>query len=372
MIEKKFIQDECFDEINDTKNNIYKKLSSHDKFRLTINPTMDCNLRCWYCYEKHTEKGFMTTDMQDAVIQFVNRLMDDDGLKTLDLGFFGGEPLMKSKQIVLPLLNNIQKLCTAHNKKLNIHFTTNGVLMSKTFINSLFDIVRSADFQVAFDGDKNLHDNTKFLHNHNGTYNIVLKNINYAMHRGFKFNVRCNYTNENIESFINLVNDICSLPHFNKNLIRFSLQRVWQSTYNTESEKKVNSLGEYIIEHGIKTNIATKHVPDFCYADYVNSLVINYNGNIYKCTARDFNEENRIGVLNTDGKIKYNITKAKFYSQIHFFYECDTCNLLPLCRICVQARYDNHKSKHCFKNISEEDKQRQINNYFESHCKDLL
>ena len=36
------------------------------------------------------------------------------------------------------------------------------------------------------------------------------------------------------------------------------------------------------------------------------------------------------------------------------------------------CRYDNHKSKHCFKNISEDDKQRQINNYFESHCKDLL
>lgn len=372
LYEKNFIVDDDFDEILAVKNNICKKLTAHDKFHLTINPTMDCNLRCWYCYEKHTEKGYMTAEIQNAIIQFVTRLMANSELKILDLGFFGGEPLMKANQIVLPLLKRINEICITHGKKLDLHFTSNGVLMSKKFIESLLLITNSADFQIAIDGGQSVHDKTKFMHNHKGTYNIVLQNIDYGMYKGFLFNIRCNYTDENIESFDKLIEDICKLPHINKNLIRFSLQRVWQSTWSKELDKKVDALGKRILENGMKANIATKYVPDFCYADYKDSLVINYNGNVYKCTARNFNDENRIGTLCSNGLINFDPQKAEFYSKMFFFSDCDTCSLLPLCRICVQARFDNRKNKNCFKNISEEDKQRQINNYLEAHCNAFL
>ncbi len=40
-----------------------------------------------------------------------------------------------------------------------------------------------------------------------------------------------------------------------------------------------------------------------CYADKINQMTVNYDGGVYKCTARDFNEKNRLGQLCDDGTV---------------------------------------------------------------------
>ena len=41
------------DEISSVKKHILSELYSKQVLRLTINPTLDCNLNCWYCYETY-------------------------------------------------------------------------------------------------------------------------------------------------------------------------------------------------------------------------------------------------------------------------------------------------------------------------------
>lgn len=366
LCDKGFVIGDDVDEKADVKKNIIKELHSHDVFHLTVNPTLDCNLRCWYCYEKHVKDSRMCAETMSAVIKFVENLTDDDRLKTLELGFFGGEPLLSARRVAIPLLREIKSVCAQRGKVLSVTFTSNGVLLSESIADELASVCDDIRFQIAFDGGEETHDEVKFLSNGQGTYRSVLRNIDYAMSKGFAFNIRCNYNTENIDSFKGLVGDVASLPHLNKYLLFFSLQKVWQSASSPELADKVDALRKIISGKDIKADIAAKDISGFCYADYMNSLVINYDGGVYKCTARDFNETNRIGSLECDGTVKYDYDIERIYSESFFFKDCDSCLLLPICRICIQARVEHRKGLHCFKKITEEDKRMQIKRRFET------
>ena len=95
------------DETNEAKQFIeHQKATdtSNDSLRIIINPTLDCNLRCWYCYEKHREGSIIHNDVDLAIKTFIKKEIEDKNLKSLSLSFFGGEPLMHFREQVLPLI----------------------------------------------------------------------------------------------------------------------------------------------------------------------------------------------------------------------------------------------------------------------------
>lgn len=100
-----------------------------------------------------------------------------------------------------------------------------------------------------------------------------------------------------------------------------------------------------------------KTVP--CYADYASSLVVNYNGGIFKCTARDFAPKNRLGVLETNGDVTFNQNYSKRISQ-RFNTDCFNCKILPICTVCSQKRYEANNINKCPISITEQDKDNQI------------
>ena len=62
-------------------------------FRLTIIPTLDCNLKCWYCYENHI-KSKMADDVVSRIELFVDKLCSQRKIRILHIDWFGGEPLL--------------------------------------------------------------------------------------------------------------------------------------------------------------------------------------------------------------------------------------------------------------------------------------
>lgn len=49
------IIDDSINEKELAKNAFLKRKFAQNRYEITINPTMDCNLKCWYCYEDHIE-----------------------------------------------------------------------------------------------------------------------------------------------------------------------------------------------------------------------------------------------------------------------------------------------------------------------------
>ena len=73
-----------------------------DYARITILPTINCNFKCWYCYESHIE-SVMTQENMNAVLEFCKNTIVKNRVSTFHLDWFGGEPLLYFDEIIYPL-----------------------------------------------------------------------------------------------------------------------------------------------------------------------------------------------------------------------------------------------------------------------------
>lgn len=363
FLDKKFIILNQIVERNEIISKIKSTLNSKSALRLTVNPTLDCNLKCWYCYETHIKNSILDKKTATAIIKFVQFKILNPELKHVELAFFGGEPLIKANECAIPLLKKIKHLCIENNKTFIAHFTTNAVLLTKEIVDSIATIHSNTTFQIAFDGDRKMHNKVKYLRDID-TYELVMNNIDYGLTRNLKFNIRCNYNENNIDSFEQLIYDLASLPHIDKSLLHISLQKVWQAYPSMNLYHKAKKLYSILTENGFNCTMGgLSQVTTYCYADYKESYVINYNGDVFKCTARDFTSENRVGILNSNGNIVFEHPEIDM-TDVRFKNECYSCILLPICTVCSQKHKETLQISNCPLTISEEEKSRQIKNKF--------
>lgn len=163
LVSESFIIPDNVDEVSECVQMINKKFSSNAHLRITINPTLDCNLRCWYCYENHLKGSCMETKTIDALVRFIECQAQSDTLKKIQLSFFGGEPLLKYHQVVKPIVKQCSDICHKFNKSFMVSFTTNGVCLTSTVVNELKELSSEVSVQVAFDGNRELHDSVTLV-----------------------------------------------------------------------------------------------------------------------------------------------------------------------------------------------------------------
>lgn len=306
-----------------------------DRFRLIVNPTMDCNLRCWYCYEEKECGSVMNRDVIDRICSLIRKIVISPSIRHFSLSFFGGEPLMKFRSVVLPLIHKATEECEARNVSLSIHFTTNAVLFSPSVVDELLSCGLPLSFQVPFDGGEHFHNKTKSDGRISNAYKKTLDNVKYALSRGCSFVIRCNCTCDNVDSFRTLVDDLTCVS--DKSLVIFSVQTVWQESNIEEIRRGENELYEYIFSKGFNHHVSSIPTPK-CYADTCDSLVVNYNGDVFKCTANNFSSENREGVLASTGEVCFN---SKYNERLRVMYEtevCNQCQLFPICDYCTERK----------------------------------
>lgn len=125
--------------------------------------------------------------------------------------------------------------------------------------------------------------------------------------------LRINYTIDNLSTVGTIINDFRNLTADEKKFLQVDLQRVWQDSNSNNTILNEDLLEKYMLSFkdiGIPVSAPIMdQVWNPCYADKTNQAVINYNGDVFKCTARDFTRENRLGVLNEDGTIKWDEKK---------------------------------------------------------------
>ena len=104
--DNKFIIADYCDEYEQIEARYQNKVNS-SVYDLTILPTLDCNLRCWYCFETHVMGSRLSTVTQDNILKFTQNILNSEEITALSVTLFGGEPLLYFKEELYPLLNLI-------------------------------------------------------------------------------------------------------------------------------------------------------------------------------------------------------------------------------------------------------------------------
>lgn len=304
---------------------------SSGEYTITINPTLACNMSCWYCYESHKNMPAMSADVKQSVLLLIDKLLADNKLKKLNLSFFGGEPLLYFDKVVVDIINHAKMQCKAFDAKLSIHFTTNAYLLTDNVLKHLEGL--DVSFQITIDGGKQVHDSVRKTKGGEPTYARIVEHIHQTLSRGFSVGVRFNYTAKSIPSFIDVVKDFSHLQQEEKQLVNFTFQRVWQDNEGDASqvEQQVEHIERAFEQAGLFVNNAKSYIVPYCYADGVNTAVVNYNGDLFKCTARDFAPKSKEGTLAADGTLRWNERLRKRMSIRHGSDTCLQCRIYPIC-----------------------------------------
>lgn len=353
------IVDESLDEVLRLRTLIEDTDNNSNEYILHINPTLDCNFNCWYCYENHIPHSCMNTEVLNGTLRYIESVLHNSEIKTFELGFFGGEPLFYFNRIAKTVISHVAGMCAKNQVYLHVHFTSNGALLNDGIIAFLSQF--NCGFQITLDGGKDEHDRTRYNKSSNGSYDIIVNNIIKLSLAKIDTIVRVNYTSSNIDSVSTILGSFNNISSINRKYIKFDFQRVWQdrNCLNDETEHKIRGIRLKFQSAGfiVLANYIPHDVTDSCYGDKINHVLINYNGDVFGCTARDFTIENRIGQLDAKGVIHFNngLVNKRNNSKLSKSI-CQNCRIAPLCGGgCKQRAIEDNYDDRCTLEYSESD-----------------
>lgn len=135
--------------------------------------------------------------------------------------------------------------------------------------------------------------------------------------------------------------------------------------------KRIKTTTDIIDEKGFTCTSPIFHdsIRQSCYGDRMNHILVNFDRKLYFCTARDFTDDNSVGMLNLDGSLSFKETALKRWRKAKFDKEvCHICRIAPICGGgCRQKNIETSGSDFCVRNYSEEDKDKVVIDRFESY-----
>ena len=361
--EKGFIVPQKMDESIFIKYGNIKTRYQSNVLRVTILPTLNCNFKCWYCYEQH-HPSRLSKEGIVAIKNFIINEASQKNIKRIELDWFGGEPLLYFDKIIYPMSINIKEWAKNNNVQFVNMITTNGSLITDKRVSLMKDIDLKG-FQITFDGNKEYHNKVRFSPKMENSFDVILNNVHKLCKNinGINMDIRINYTIDNIDSVKIL------LDKFDKDIRKFiniSMHIVWQESKNIINlSSKVQKIKDLAFDMGF--NVPVKSINrkcTTCYTENTEQFVINYDLNVYKCTARDFTEDFSIGKILSDGTFMPNNLFFKYYTITSPVLDdnCIQCELLPSCLnsgSCLQKKIEGAETK-CYYNLIQKEVQNMV------------
>ena len=319
---------------------------------IVLMPTLNCNFGCTYCFEKSTSNKFVENKNYFNAIKNYLKL-EKENISNLHLSMFGGEPLLKKKEIF--------DLCEFVDKELNTYFrldcsiTTNGSLLQEEDI-QLLRKFHCKYLQITLDGSKQQHNISRTFKSGKPSFDLLIEKLKLAANltkhdSEFKVILRFNLLNNTPKEIEEI------LQEFDEN-IRPKINILFRAVFNTDcfdtknsnSNSNIKEFYEVAKKMGFQI-LQNKRFFSYCEScGDLNTLHILPDLSLWKCI-NDLNFEKAcIGKLNEDGKIIWNTENIlNWYKHANFSLdeECKKCSLSADCLggcILYKAKFGK---KHC-------------------------
>lgn len=327
----------------------------------------------------------MSAKTLQATISCIDKILQENPeLKRFHLYFFGGEPLLKYTEIMKPILDAFVEKISKKEIFPTIQVTTNGVLINEKIIEDLQRYNIFTSFQITLDGFKDNHNKSRFSRVHPKSYDIIIDKVKELIRTGFFVTLRVNYTKNNVSDLGLILDEFKDISLNERQKIIYTPVRIWQDTprivtkkecehlHVDESDAVVTATANQSIEYAQSLGMLIMPINSInsvrypCKHSYVNAASINYNGDVFKCCARAFNEENREGILQDNGNIiwRNDINERILRKRTDSNLPCRSCILFPICGGgCVQSFKDFADTEYCLYRFNEDSKLEAIKRY---------
>jgi uncharacterized protein len=347
MLNNGFIIDDERNELAELRVGNKAAVFGDKTYHLTVLPTLDCNLKCWYCFEKHVPDSKMEQGMIDRIIKNIELRFENEEINNVQLDWFGGEPLLYFDENVYPLAMRLKNILEERKKRFSTFFVTNIVAVTDEMIPKLKEI--NPSFQITLDGDKQKHDKIRCRKkDKTGTYEHIINMIHKLTEEIDTFIIiRINYDNQTLEHIENIIEDLIDID---RQKVKIHLERVWQTrAKDSEFSSTINNTINLLLANDFRVSYLNFNRKAYsCMAEKLNRAAISYDGKVYRCTGRNFTDELSEGILNEDGEIIWDFNKVVKRLEKPTFENpmCLPCKMLPICMgPCSQKILEKEPSK---------------------------
>ena len=302
---------------------------------LIVVTSLGCNFACPYCYEAR-HPSLMSQAVQTRLLCHLDERLPE--LKSLDVRWFGGEPLL-GQEALFGLSTAFQARCRAAGVQYTAQITTNGYLLDEATCQRLADhgVTRA---QITLDGPPEVHDRMRPLAGGQGTFWQIMKNLRHAVNY-FQVTVKTNLDRDSYERAVALLDILAGQGLAGKLAVGADRIRWDQAAAPGSGSRDGRGFGrcEFVpLRLGFKAlavraGFAAWSLPAptalSCSVLTGNSLTVGSEGELYPCPEQVGVRDEILGDLEAPARRG----SAEIFAGFDPFgdAECRACPVLPLC-----------------------------------------
>lgn len=322
FISQGILVDSSVDELE--QYNLYTQYATRyikHKPHITVTPTMECNARCFYCYEDGVRCGKMDNTDCSYIIRFLKTLDCSNGI---DVTWFGGEPLMNEEWI-----DYFSDSLMEAGIDFSAFIITNGSMITDNVIQKMQTKWKTNEIQITLDGcfeEYALRKN--YIDCDGNIYYKILRIIGKLASAGINVQLRMNIDRNNMDSILQAVEDISQLYKDNSMVNCYPAFLVGAKEPLSDREK-IEFIKKMIDVSAGKFNVNEYlYRPPramACYYNQTNAFSIDAKGYVFSCEHLLGHENQSLG--NIKSNIKVNSREISGRRK-----ECQGCVFLPKCQ----------------------------------------
>lgn len=202
--------------------------------------TQKCNLKCKYCFVNQNPKEMKLQTAIDAVEYLARNAKERNEVPSIN--FFGGEPLLKWTEIIVPLTKYVRE---KYGDKFDLSMTTNGILLDEEKLEYMKE--NRIGFMVSIDGNKKTQDLNRPLHNGQSSFNILAPKIPIFLKYNPNMTFRATVDHDNASEYFD--NHKFAIENGYNNI--FTIVNVfteWTIEEKEELKKQIRKTADYYLE----------------------------------------------------------------------------------------------------------------------------
>lgn len=303
---------------------------------LTICPTLGCNFRCPYCFERSQQDS--TIMAPATIVRLIDFIKSFKEIRHLSIAWYGGEPLL-AFHVIRDLTQRIEALALGFE---GAGIVTNGYLLNNEKIAQLNDL-KINSVQITLDGPQQVHDRRRLLAGGGPTFQHILRNIDALMDSSYTgtCTIRVNIDRDNRACFTELGAFLrdrfkgkklfiyadhvdTSLGHPYDHACCLGLQEWTDFTFDEYHRGSLMPTGGFY---------PAGNLDSICVANTHRSFVLGPYGELYKCWADVGQPELVVGNIHNEEPITNTELRAEYYTGTDPYNdpECRKCSVLPIC-----------------------------------------